>query len=233
MYCSYCGKEIPEDSNYCKYCGKEIAHPSSGHIGSTISMIEKFKSLSIKKQILIICYILWFLLWFCFVLANSDEHYFVTEILFYGVLYGVILPIAVCCIWYIISMFRKRKHENTLIQATSSNQRSASSDSELSKAETEPTIMAPDSVETPIKEAINLVDFAKEMGQMKIIKKDVGLPTEKVYYAFVKDGIITAEVEIATGMPNLSAEEISKQKDCLYIKQNSLGKYELVFLTKS
>jgi hypothetical protein len=130
-------------------------------------------------------------------------------------------------------MIRKRKHENTLIQATSSNQRSASSDSELSKAETEPTIMAPDSVETPIKEAINLVDFAKEMGQMKIIKKDVGLPTEKVYYAFVKDGIITAEVEIATGMPNLSAEEISKQKDCLYIKQNSLGKYELVFLTKS
>jgi hypothetical protein len=156
----------------------------------------------------------------------------VTETLFQGILFGVILPFVICCVGYIISIVWKKRHENTLIQATS-DQRLSSSDSALSKAETEPTIMAPDSVETPIKEAINLVDFAKEMGQMKIIKKDVGLPTEKVYYAFVKDGIITAEVEIATGMPNLSAEEISKQKDCLYIKQNSLGKYELVFLTKS
>lgn len=229
MYCSYCGKEIPEDSNYCKYCGKELAHPLSRHKGTTISMIEKFKSLSMKKQILIICYILWLLLWFCVVLANSDEHRFVPDVLFPGLLYGVILPIAVCCIWYIISIVRKRKHENALIQATHSGQILDSSDSELSKTESVSTIMAHDSGQPSMKDAISLVDFAKEMGQMKIIKKDVGLPTERVHYAFVRDGVITAEVEIATGMPNLSAEEISKQKDCLYIKRNSSGKYELVF----
>jgi hypothetical protein len=83
-----------------------------------------------------------------------------------------------------------------------------------------------------MKDVIKLVDFAKEMGQMKIIKKDVGLPTENVYYAFVKKGIVTAEVKIEAGMPNFSAEEISKQKDSLYIKRISLGKYELVFLPK-
>jgi uncharacterized membrane protein (DUF485 family) len=200
MYCSYCGKEIPDDSNYCKYCGQELVHPLSGHKDSIANLIEKFKSLSMKKQILIICYILWFMLWFCVVLANGDEHRFVSDVLFPGLLYGVIMPIAIFCIWYIISIVRKRRHEN--------------------------------SVQSPIKDVIKLVDFAKEMGQMKIIKKDVGLPTENVYYAFVKKGIVTAEVKIEAGMPNFSAEEISKQKDSLYIKRISLGKYELVFLPK-
>jgi uncharacterized membrane protein (DUF485 family) len=200
MYCSYCGKEIPDDSNYCKYCGKELVHPLSGHKDSIANLIEKFKSLSMKKQILIICYILWFMLWFCVVLANGDEHRFVSDVLFPGLLYGVIMPIAIFCIWYIISIVRKRRHEN--------------------------------SVQSPMKDVIKLVDFAKEMGQMKIIKKDVGLPTENVYYAFVKKGIVTAEVKIEAGMPNFSAEEISKQKDSLYIKRISLGKYELVFLPK-
>lgn len=24
MYCRYCGKEIPENSEFCSYCGKNI-----------------------------------------------------------------------------------------------------------------------------------------------------------------------------------------------------------------
>jgi hypothetical protein len=50
-----------------------------------------------------------------------------------------------------------------------------------------------------------------------------------VYYAFVQNEIVTAEVELAPGMPLLSADEISKQKDSLCIKRNPSGKYELGF----
>jgi hypothetical protein len=230
MYCICCGKEISEDSNYCKYCGKRIAYRGNCNNDSSFSFIEKFKSSSIKKQILIICYILWLQLWLCVVLSNGNDPHFVTAVLYPGILFGVILPIVICCLWYIRALIKKRENDNLVMDVHSMNIFD-SPNSESCNAETESLSIVHKSVSPEIKDVTNLTDFAREKGQMKIIKKDLGLPTEKLYYAFVKNGKITAEVENAIGMPSLSAEDISKQKDYLCIKLNRDGKYELNYLT--
>jgi hypothetical protein len=220
MYCRYCGKEIQDDSHYCNYCGKELL-PSvtNTNDSSHFELLAKFKTLSAKKQALIICYILWLTICICGILDGVGEIYeydgntALSDVVYPYILVGIILPVDIICIRYLIILYKNQK-----------------------KIKKQSAMSFPVNVQQPNAmssnnsyDTIKLADFAEKMGQMKIIKKNVGQPTETVYYAFVQNEIVTAEVELAPGMPLLSADEISKQKDSLCIKRNPSGKYELGF----
>lgn len=106
MYCKYCGRQIEENSLYCKYCGGNL-NESKMVQNVTIpksKLLERFKSFSLKVQILIITYIIYLLIWICCLIGAYDiETTFISFIVF-----GFIIPFALVCGYY----FWKRHKEN-------------------------------------------------------------------------------------------------------------------------
>ena len=75
MYCRYCGKELPNDSNFCPNCGKKQKE------GSPFGLFErcKFSELIVAHKKTAYCYAVWFLINLGLFIfsnqSNSDDFY--------------------------------------------------------------------------------------------------------------------------------------------------------------
>lgn len=67
MYCRYCGKELPDDSNFCPNCGKKQKNESSERKTSLELFLKEHKKLSYA-------YLVWLLLHFTLFLSSAKNN---------------------------------------------------------------------------------------------------------------------------------------------------------------
>ena len=122
MFCKNCGKEISNDSNFCQYCGSKLSDGCfpSLLIRKIFSSIYQFK-LSDKNKNILICYSMWLIINFIFLLIESSNknasHWFFpfesielgdydnTEFVFYSFLF----PYLLLCAYIIYQRKKKNK----------------------------------------------------------------------------------------------------------------------------
>lgn len=239
MYCKYCGKQIEEDSLYCKHCGgrlnevKEVQETSI----PKMKLLEHFKSYPLKVQILIITYIIYLLIWICCIINAYDiEYAYQIQTVFINfIIFGFILPFAMVCGYY----FRKRYKENksaSIKEDISRSKDSKDADVYL-ESNTDPVIPLhneEDKIKNPSKRLKGiepLLPFAKSHGKMQLVKKTNSETNTTEHYCLFEDseGNIV-NVFFANELGTLSAEDISKNKYKLCVKEYNDGSFELDYI---
>lgn len=231
MYCRYCGKQIEEDSLFCKHCGGSLKEmdKKSEMVLFKIKPWNRFKSLSLVAQIIISVYLIYLLILVCFLI--EDSFYCVAD--FIGLAF--IAPFTLACAYY----FRKRYKEN---KAASNNEDiSPSKDLEETKVKQESNIGP--TVSSHIEESTNCVPnkilkgtvplllFAKSYGKMQLVRRAIsGTNTTECFCLFEDPDGNATNVLIAKELGVLSAEDISKNKNKLCVREYSDGSFELGYI---
>lgn len=223
MYCKYCGKEIEEDSYFCKYCGKNIEK-----IGYTSNKnyVKKFTSLSIKTQIVIIFYCLWFVGFLSFVLFDYDYEYGYSYNIALFFLWVIFIPCIIFSLWYIVKLIKKKrteKRKEVLNDVPLLQEQEDLKEEKLCKEEV--VIKNSNS-----KKSCSLVDFVRQKGKMQIIVDYNENKGMIYYYLFTAlDGTIT-RVDTTENTILLTSKEIAEQKDKLCVYQLENGRFVLDYV---
>ena len=235
MYCKYCGKQIEEDSLYCKFCGENLNDVTKAQkvIAPRTELLEWFKSLSLKVQILIIIYIAYLLSLICYLsysLANGYEEAFGEVIIL-----GLIIPFVLISGYYFWKRYKENKSVSIKKDILPSNT------SKETEVNVEPNKSLEVSLRTKVIESNvpskklkgtePLLLFAKSHGKMQLVKKAISETNATEHYCLFEDSEGNAvNVFFAKEVGILSAEDISKNKYKLCVKEYIDGIFELDYM---
>jgi hypothetical protein len=221
MFCRYCGKEIEEDSCFCKYCGKNIE--KTGYT-SNKNYVKKFTSLSIKTQIVIIFYCLWFVGFLSFVLFDYDYEYgYSYENIALFFLWVIFIPCIIFSLWYIWKLIkRKRMGKKKEILVEESLLQGQEELREEKLCDEEEVVKDSNS-----EKSYSLVEFVRQKGKMQIIV-DYNEDNRLIYYyLFTAFDGATTRVDATENTFQLTSKDIAEQKDKLCVRQLEDGKLVL------
>lgn len=198
MYCSQCGCQLPDNSNFCSSCGYKI--------NSVIPNVPKenrsISILPVSKGNLIL-YLAWWSLaaLACLIFIWVDNESILPALF--------VLPIYVGIPLIVYTIFRRKDKNKKL----SNNCDIPNDESHLSasiKLESKPNEMP-------------LLDFANEFGKMQVCKAadKNGRIHSKCIFTKV------TEVTFAYSLGELTASEISENKQKLVVSKTTDGQYEL------
>lgn len=226
MYCKYCGKQIEEDSLFCKHCGENLRDSRNEPKVSLVNMrlLEQFKSLSFKTQILIIAYIIYLLCLICCI-EDMDYSGFIAL--------AFLIPFILVCLVYLkdriekimrsaskkvkhVLFYKSRKRNNNKTAVTVSSTifpitaKNGKSNKTLIVAEP-------------------LLLFAKSYSKIQLVEQTVNAAKE-CYCLLESENERTIHISFSKNLGILSAEEISKKKNELIVKEYSDGSFELDYM---
>lgn len=232
MYCFHCGSLIEDDAFFCKYCGTQIKcniHPCESP--KDFYLFGKFRSLSTKKQLTILCYILWVLGWLCYYFIRradikyTHEYYECKFIVFSATL---VVPFLIFFIYYVVKIYtsKKRVKQHCVENVESSNpsiSQALLKTKDIEKIDKNSLSFINDKMVNKEIKRYSLQEFAFIYGKMqvKVIKKR-GREDEK-YCTFTQQGN-EVRVNFDEEIGYMSAEEISARKLELCIVEYE-GKY--------
>ena len=202
MYCSQCGCQLPDNSNFCSSCGYKI--------NSVISIVPQkdgaISILSVSKGNLIL-YLAWWSLaaLACLIFIWVDNESILPALF--------VLPIYVGIPLIVYTIFRKKEKDKDKDKKQSNNCDIPKDEPHLSasiKFESKPNEMP-------------LLDFANEFGKMQVCKTadKNGRIHSKCIFTKV------TEVTFAESLGELTACEISENKQQLVVSKTAEGQYEL------
>lgn len=224
MFCRYCGKEIEEDSYFCRYCGKNIEK-----IGYTSNKnyVKKFTSLSIKTQIVIIFYCLWFVGFLSFVLFDYDYEYgYSYENIALFFLWVIFIPCIIFSLWYIWKLIkRNRMGKKKEILAEESLLQEQEELREEKLCDEEEVVKDSNS-----EKLYSLVEFVRQKGKMQIIVDYNENKELNYYYLFTAFDGTTTRVDATENTFQLTSKDITEQKDKLCVRQLEDGKLVLDYI---
>ena len=227
MFCRYCGKEIEEDSYFCRYCGKNIEK-----IGYTSNKnyVKKFTSLSIKIQIVIIFYCLWFVGFLSFVLFDYDYDYeydyeygYSYENIALFFLWVIFIPCIIFSLWYIWKLIKRKRmgikkeiltKESLLQEQEELREKKLCNEEEVVK-------------DSNSEKLYSLVEFVRQKGKMQIIVDYNENKELNYYYLFTAFEGTTTRVDATENTFQLTSKDVAEQKDKLCVRQLENGKLVL------
>ena len=232
MYCRNCGKEIENDSIFCKYCGKNIGveKPDSQNLG----FLNKFRSLSQKKQVTIILYCIWVLIWLCVLLGNAGHRDFAAEYVLPFFVFTIVIPFAIVGIWYIFKLkFQKKASVNNSIE--SHQQESSETKTHKTSPMISQELITEDSNEvprivSPIISSEPLLSFARNNGKMQVVNRKLEDNKVEHYCLFTSSEGIVIRVEFSERIGFLSSNDISSKKYILAVNKCANGTYYLDYI---
>ena len=219
MFCKYCGKKIDKDSRFCKHCGNDLESNSQQQSKSTHNLLSWFLSLSKKRQICLMAYIIWLLGWGVISIGVAAEEPSASICLF--LIFAIIVPLILVFAWHYNKHLRKKSLNNeiTVENDSCSNQVTA----DASTNSNQDSNFGPDVVKT-----YPLVEFAKEHGKMQLIREyDKKTCSYQISFIFTdQTGKITTVLP-SESTKNLTTEQITYLKYNMYIIEYQNGTFYL------
>lgn len=209
MYCKKCGKVIPDDSVFCQYCGEQLSDTQPARKKENKGLISRFQSLSKGWQICIMSYVCWVFLWIilCSTEAIYDDNQGICILLFVFV-----LPILALFIWYYLTRLRNKNREKSIPAAEQikDSQKSYAPMSEQGYS------ISP------------LLLFANSFGKMQVKVERGGDGNTSSYCIFTNSVGVTTQVNFSESTMDMTAADISKYKEKLFVVQTPKGGYQLI-----
>lgn len=225
MYCRYCGKQIEDDSLFCRYCGKKLFDIDEGKSyfsGFKNCKQEGFKSLPIVIQCFIVVYVLYLLIWLCCLISNDFRESIVIDF----IVFAIIIPFVLVCFYYFWGVYKRDKQ--TALQKShqvSKEEKNSVEEVEVSESFGKGPKEILESKRFVSK--IPLMEFAGTHGKMRLIERTNNKGEVVRYCIFEKSDADGTIVLFPEDKEALSAEEISKDKYILWIKECSNGTFYL------
>ena len=228
MYCKNCGKEIAEDSIFCKYCGKNIGEEKSS--SRDIGFFNKFRGLSSWKQITIIVYCIWILVWICILLANANEDYFAENFVLPFFICTIVVPFVIVGIWHIYKLRSRNKTQNKTTEAQQEDLNQIKSSLVSPEVKQDDVIEDAHNTIPPIFSSESLLSFAKNNGKMQVVNKKLAENNFENYCQFVSDDGKVLRVDFSENIGPLTSKEISSRKSLLAVNKYPNGSYYLDYI---
>lgn len=218
MYCRHCGKEVADNSAFCQYCGGQLHEERKRKISS----MKRFQSLSRNWQICIMCYVVWFLVGICVLVAlgpyGCEDCYCnsFSEVLWPVLLAVVVAPVAAFFVWYYCTHLQTEKRERP---KETKMKVKKSKDPEMVKKNNPLDIRM---------FTYPLVDFAIQHGNMQV--KTMANPTTnevRSFCVFTNEQGIETVVYFSQELGPLRPQEIAERKEHLVVVQKMDGTFEL------
>lgn len=223
MYCRYCGKQIEGDSQYCKFCGRNIGIDEvkyeSKFESRFIEYIRYFRSQPLSTQIWIAVYVLYLLLWLCCLISED-----LGVIAF--IVFAIIIPFVLVCFYYFWGVYKRYKQTAPQkLHQVSKEEKNSVEEVEVSESFGKGPKEILESKRFVSK--IPLMEFAGTHGKMRLIERTNNKGEVVRYCIFEKSDADGTIVLFPEDKEALSAEEISKDKYILWIKECSNGTFYL------
>lgn len=227
MYCRNCGKQIEDDSVFCKYCGKTIV--SETPLSKNKGISTRFLELSKGKQIALIVYGIWFLIWLCILIANANSYNFTELYVMLFFLCTIVIPFAIAGGWHIYKIIGVKKESNAIPNIDNPHLAppypQLPKETDKAPKEKQPSSaiepeVRPQRVATEV-----LLNFARNNGKMQVINKKISDGNYDRYCQFTSEDGKTIRVEFADRIGFLSSKEISEKKYQLSVDKLSDGTY--------
>lgn len=226
MYCKYCGKQIEEDSLFCKHCGGNLGYSQNKPKASeeNIRFLGHFKSFTIKTQILIIAYIIYLL-----ILLSCLEYMYYYDF----IIWAFLIPFIIVCLVYFKDLIKEniknipKRVKHALFGKSRKHENNNKATGVASYGTIFTTEKKDETDKTLIKEEA-LLSFAKPYGKMQLVEHTINSENFKEFYCLLEgENGRVIYISFAKNLGILSAEEISKKKDILIVKEYSDGSFEL------
>lgn len=204
MYCKKCGKQIAPDSCYCQYCGTKVSENNTDDKNSIYNYLKKLDIHSRRYIVICNCIIL---ICSCITISlyitnsNDSEEWLVFLII---LIFAFILSLIV--LYYIKNLLHTRGNTPSGSQHPTIQQKN-------------------DNVEK-----YSLKEFSILYGKMRVVLASNNSDNDlQTYCTFTNENGVTTKVFFSKSLGELSASEISNQKDNLCIcKVNNT--YELAYV---
>ena len=223
MYCRHCGKQIEDDSQYCKFCGRNIGIDEVKHESKFesrfIEYIRYFRSQPLSTQIWIAIYVVYLLLWVCAIVEDSDK-------ICGFIICAFIIPFAFVCTLY---FWKKHKNQKKVMSKVSSLVLGGTDEALKGDESPTPAFYAHSEIieNKRFVSKMPLMEFAGIHGKMRLIERTNNKGEVVRYCIFEKSDADGTIVLFPEDKEALSAEEISKDKYILWIKECSNGTFYL------
>lgn len=231
MYCWHCGKKIEDSDTFCKYCGKKVAMDNGAHVYRNRNKWESFNELSKPKQIIIILFAVYVLIWFFAILDDFED-------LFpYFFLWTIVIPFVLVALWYIYKICKKSNDDSDVEQytrpsyVTSVENAPAKSKAEmLSEGSVAESQTKSSNEPSEIVSSEILIQFARQNGKMQLVRKKLPNGQDDCYCKFTSEDGKEVRVEFSDSTRGLSPQEISENKYGLTVNKFTDGHFCLDYI---
>lgn len=235
MYCWHCGKEIEDSDTFCKYCGKKVTIDSEPLVYRNYNKWERFNELSKPKQIIIILYAVYVLIWFFAILDDEESRFRFLFPSFF--LWTIVIPFVLVALWYIYKICKKSNEDSNVEQNTQSFYKE---NVENTPTKSNAEILSENSVVKPQTKSSNkpselvfsemLIQFARQNGRMQLVRKEIPNGQDDCYCKFTSADGNEVRVEFSDRTRGLSPKEISENKYNLSVNKFTDGHFCLDYL---